>query len=212
VFLFHPKIAIIDYGVGNLLSVKKGLENVGAKPTITENVKRALSFDAVVLPGVGAFEPAMNFLSPHISAIREAVEGGLPILGICLGMQLFFTESSEGGKVEGLNFISGKVAQLPKTVKVPQMGWNTLEIVKNDPMLNDVENGEFVYFAHSYYSIPKDRSIILSTTEYGVKFASTVRKGNLIGTQFHPEKSGKVGLILLKNFVELVRGGGNVST
>ncbi len=196
----------MNYGVGNLRSVKKGLERFCAKVSITNEPKKLVKSDAVVLPGVGAFAPAVENMVPLSDALRQSVKDGKPVFGICLGLQLFFTTSSEGGSdTAGLDFISGNIIKLPDNVKTPQMGWNTIDIVKSHPMLEGVSNRSYVYFVHTYVPQPSERNVIVATTEYGVKFASVVAKKNLFATQFHPEKSSKVGLIILKNFVKIVK-------
>lgn len=199
-----PRIAVVDYGVGNLMSIQKALEKVGAQPFITSKVEKALEGDAVVFPGVGAYRPAIDFLTPSLPQLKKAVEGGLPLLGICLGMELFFGESLEGGWSKGLGFLRGKVVPLPGGVKVPHMGWNTVKTVKKHGFLEGINDGDYFYFVHSYYAGGTEEAAVLATTQYGVVFPSVVVSGSLYGTQFHPEKSGAQGLRLLKNFVRLV--------
>jgi glutamine amidotransferase len=201
-----PQVAVVNYGVGNLRSVKKGLEKSGAKVLITNNPRKLIESDAIVLPGVGAFAPAVKNLVPLSDALKQTVKDGKPLFGICLGLQLFFTESSEGGSsTSGLDFISGNVVKLPDNVKTPQMGWNTIDIVKSHPMLEGVPDRSYVYFVHTYVPKPSERNVIVATTEYGVKFPSIVAKQNLFATQFHPEKSSKTGLIILENFVKIAK-------
>ena len=200
-----PQVAVVNYGVGNLRSIRKGLEKSGADVKITHNPDDLLSSDAIVLPGVGAFAPAVKNMAPIADVVAEAIKDGKPILGVCLGLQLLFTRSSEGGSVKGLDFISGDIVKLPDTVKTPQMGWNTLKIVQAHSLLEGVKDGSYVYFVHSYYPQPTDSSVIVATTEYGVRFASMLAKKNLFATQFHPEKSSKTGLTMLKNFVKIVK-------
>jgi len=160
--------------------------------------------DAVVLPGVGNFSEGSRHLGRLKEAILELVREGIPVLGICLGMQLFFQESEEG-KGRGLALFQGKNVRLPDSVKVPHMGWNTLRIIKQNDILEGIEDGSYVYFVHSLYPVPIDRDIISAETTYGVAFASAVAKQNIYGTQFHPEKSGELGLRILRNFVKIVR-------
>jgi glutamine amidotransferase len=198
-------VSVVNYGVGNMRSIRRGLEKSGATVEITHSPKDLRSSDAIVLPGVGAFAPAVKNMAPIADVVAEAMKDGKPILGVCLGLQLLFTRSSEGGSIRGLNFISGEVVKLPETVKTPQMGWNTLNIVQSHPLLEGVKDGSYVYFVHSYYPQPTDPDVIVATTEYGVKFPSLVAKKNLFATQFHPEKSSKTGLIMLKNFVRIVK-------
>jgi glutamine amidotransferase len=198
-------VAVVNYGVGNLRSIKRGLEKSGANVEITHSSKKLCSSDAIVLPGVGAFAPAVKNMAPIADVVAEAMKGGKPIFGVCLGLQLLFTRSREGGSTQGLNFISGEVVKLPENVKIPQMGWNTLNIVQSHPLLEEVKDNSYVYFVHSYYPQPSDPKAIIATTEYGVRFPSIVAKNNLFATQFHPEKSSKTGLTILKNFVRIVK-------
>ena len=198
-------MAVVNYGVGNLRNITRGLEKSGAAVEITHNPTNLRRSDAIVLPGVGAFAPAVKNMAPIADVVAEAMKSGKPILGVCLGLQLLFTRSSEGGSVNGLDFISGDIVKLPGTVKTPQMGWNTLNIVQSHPLLEGVKDGSYVYFVHSYYPQPSDQQVIVATTEYGVRFPSMVAKKNLFATQFHPEKSSKTGLTILKNFVRIVK-------
>ena len=191
--------------MGNLRSIRRGLEKSGAAVEITHSPPKLRSSDAIVLPGVGAFAPAVKNMAPIADVVAEAINDGKPILGVCLGLQLLFTRSSEGGSIRGLDFISGEVVKLPETVKTPQMGWNTLNIERAHPLLEGVKDGSYVYFVHSYYPQPTDPNVIVATTEYGVRFPSMVAKKNLFATQFHPEKSSKTGLNILKNFVKIVK-------
>jgi glutamine amidotransferase len=198
-------VAVVNYGVGNLRSIRRGLEKSGADVKITHSPTDLLSSDAIVLPGVGAFAPAVQNMTPIADVVAEAMKNGKSILGVCLGLQLLFTRSSEGGSVKGLDFISGDIVKLPDAVKTPQMGWNTINIEQSHPLLEGVKDGSYVYFVHSYYPKPIDSDVVVATTEYGVRFASMVAKKNLLATQFHPEKSSKTGLTLLKNFVRIVK-------
>jgi len=198
--LEKPKIAIVDYGVGNLMSIKMGIERAGGNSVITSSLNEALEADAIVLPGVGAFKPAMSFLQPYKDKLLNALKEGKPLLGICLGMQLLFEESLEKGLTPGLKFFKGKVVELPKGVKKPHMGWNSIKIVREAPLLEGVKTGEYFYFVHSYVAeTPEEYS--LATTDYGIEFPAVVGAGKVYGTQFHPEKSGLQGLKILKNFV-----------
>ena len=199
-----PRIAILDYGVGNLRSVRKGLENSGAEVVITNKRDSLLDSNAMVLPGVGAFCDAMNDLTPFMDDITSYVKVK-PLLGICLGLQLLFTESEEDGLHQGLDLLKGKVVKLPDTVKIPQMGWNSTEIKKESRLLKGLKSGEFFYYVHSYYAIP-DGDVTTATTTYGVEVPAVVEYGNVYATQFHPEKSGGAGLKILENFVELAMG------
>jgi glutamine amidotransferase len=198
-------VAVVNYGVGNLRSIRRGLEKSGAQVGITHNPTELHKSDAIVLPGVGAFAPAVKNLLPITGVVKEAMENGKPILGVCLGLQLLFTRSSEGGSIRGLDFISGEIVKLPESVKIPQMGWNTIDFAKAHPLLDGVKDNSYVYFVHSYYPRPSDSKVIVATTEYGVRFPSMVAKKNLFATQFHPEKSSKTGSTILKNFVGIVK-------
>jgi glutamine amidotransferase len=200
-----PKIVILDYGVGNLKSVSKALENFKAETKITikeEDVKKA---DAIVLPGVGAFKEAKRKIKSLENALKNFVDSGKPILGICLGLQLLFTKSFEGGVSLGLNLLKGNVVKLTETVKLPHIGWNTIKIVKENEILNGVKDNAFMYFVHSYVAKPEEPEIILSTTEYAITFPSIIAKNNIYATQFHPEKSSINGLKILENFARLIK-------
>jgi len=196
---------VVNYGVGNLRSVKRGIEKCGAKVLVTRNPKDLIASDAIVLPGVGAFAEAVKNLSPLFSFVAQSVEDGKTLFGICLGLQLLFTRSFEGGSTNGLNLISGGIVKLPNDVKIPQMGWNTIEIVRPHPLLEGVQNNSYVYFVHSYVAQPSRQEVTVATTEYGVKFPSMVARQNVFATQFHPEKSSKTGLVILRNFVKIVK-------
>ncbi|MCJ7721402.1 imidazole glycerol phosphate synthase subunit HisH [Candidatus Bathyarchaeota archaeon] len=191
--------------MGNLRSIRKGLEKSGAQVEITHNPTDLRSADAIVLPGVGAFAPAAKNMASITDVVAEAMENGKHILGVCLGLQLLFTRSNEGGSIRGLGFISGDVVKLPESVKTPQMGWNTIDFAQSHPLLEGIEDHSYVYFVHSYYPRPSDPEVIVATTEYGVRFPSMVAKKNIFATQFHPEKSSKTGLTMLKNFVRIIK-------
>jgi glutamine amidotransferase len=198
-------IAIVDYGMGNLRSVQKALEKVGADARITNKSLEIKRADKVVLPGVGAMAPAMDKLRQLglTETIREVITAGKPFLGICLGMQLLFEKSAEGGNVEGLHILKGTVERFTQG-KVPHMGWNQVKIQPAGAVLyQGVNDGRDVYFCHSYYVVPKDPKITASITEYGIPYASSVAAKNVWGVQFHPEKSQSVGLRILKNFAEV---------
>ncbi|HEX7482852.1 MAG TPA: imidazole glycerol phosphate synthase subunit HisH [Candidatus Bathyarchaeia archaeon] len=198
-----PQAVIFDYGVGNLLSLKTALEKAGLTASIGTTAQDLANADAIALPGVGSFTAASSKLDTVKEIVQSKIKDGTPILGICLGLQLFF-ETSEEGPGEGLALFKGKNMQLPNTVKVPHMGWNTLNIVKPNQLFDDITEGTFVYFVHSLYPVPKDKKIVCTTTEYGTTFTSAIASKNIYGTQFHPEKSGDVGLKILKNFVKIV--------
>ncbi|MBF0503733.1 MAG: imidazole glycerol phosphate synthase subunit HisH [Candidatus Omnitrophica bacterium] len=198
-------IAIIDYGMGNLRSVHKALEHVGAQARVTSSVEDILKADKVVLPGVGAMGPARQKLQELglIGPIRQVIKDGKPFLGICLGLQLLFEKSSEGGFSEGLRILEGSVERF-SALKVPHMGWNQIQIkAPNSKLFAGLGSDENVYFCHSYFVVPKDDAIAAATTHYGVNFVSAVKRDNIWGVQFHPEKSQKVGLKILQNFIEL---------
>ena len=197
------KAVIFDYGVGNLLSLKTALEKAGLEAAIATSSKELADADAVALPGVGAFTPAAKKLQSIKETLRNKINDGTPLLGICLGLQLFF-ETSEEGPGNGLALFKGKTVQLPSTVKVPHMGWNTLNIVRQNELFDGVAEGSYVYFVHSLYPVPTDKNIVVTQTEYGTTFTSAVANKNIYGTQFHPEKSGDLGLKILKNFAKTV--------
>jgi imidazole glycerol-phosphate synthase subunit HisH len=198
-----PKVVIFDYGVGNLLSLKTAIEKAGMNATIGITARDLAKADAVALPGVGSFTAAVSKLDAVKEALQTKIKDGTPLLGICLGLQLFF-EASEEGPGKGLALFKGKNMQLSKTVKVPHMGWNTLNIVKQNELFEGIAEGTYVYFVHSLYPVPKDNNIVCTTTEYGTTFTSAIASKNIYGTQFHPEKSGDIGLKILKNFVKTV--------
>jgi len=205
-------IAIIDYGMGNLRSVQKGFEKIGSEAIITADPHVILQADRVVLPGVGAFRDCMRNLENggFVEPILKVIAEGRPFLGICVGMQLLFTDSVEFGLYSGLDVIPGHVLRFPdqmmvagEKLKVPQMGWNQLSFKRRPPAFNGIDDGSNVYFVHSYYVKPDDSGVIATTTDYGIEFCSSVWKDNIIATQFHPEKSQAIGLQILKNFAEL---------
>ncbi len=197
---------MVDYERGNLRSVQKALEHVGAQAVVTRDPERIKAADKLVLPGVGAFADCMNNLQRFqlVEPILEFMVSGRPFLGICLGLQLLFSQSEEFGTHEGLNLISGRVIRFPRGLKVPHMGWNTVKIWQGDcPLLKGVPEGSYFYFVHSYYVIPYDFSVVATSTEYGVEYTSMIWKDSIFATQFHPEKSQKLGLKILENFQRL---------
>jgi len=198
-----PEAVIFDYGVGNLLSLKTALEKAGLITSIGTKGQDLAKADAIALPGVGSFTAASSKLDAVKEILQTKIHEGTPLLGICLGLQLFF-ESSQEGPGDGLALFKGKNMQLPNNVKVPHMGWNTLNILKPNELFEDIAQSTYVYFVHSLYPEPKDKKIVCTTTEYGTTFTSAVTNKNIYGTQFHPEKSGDVGLKILKNFVKTV--------
>ncbi|PKM83315.1 MAG: imidazole glycerol phosphate synthase subunit HisH [Firmicutes bacterium HGW-Firmicutes-14] len=198
-------IAIINYGMGNLRSVQKGFERVGFEARVTEDPEEVRMADKVVLPGVGAFGDAVKNLAEAgmLEVIDETVKSGKPFLGICLGLQLMFETSEEGGFHRGLGIFPGHVRLLPPGLKVPHMGWNQIEVQKEVPILKDIPDESSFYFVHSFYVDPAEPDIITTLTEYGIRFTSIASSGNVFGIQFHPEKSSSLGLRILKNFGEL---------
>jgi imidazole glycerol-phosphate synthase subunit HisH len=199
-----PEAVIFDYGAGNLLSLRVALEKAGLDVSIGSTAQELKNADAIALPGVGNFSAAAKKLDVVREEVHDAIALGVPILGICLGLQLFFTRSEEG-QGNGLGLFEGKSVWLQDTVKVPHMGWNTLRIIKENALLDSVKDESYVYFVHSLYPIPEDKGLVVTQTDYGITFASTIAKENVFGTQFHPEKSGDVGLKILKNFARLVK-------
>jgi imidazole glycerol-phosphate synthase subunit HisH len=195
-------IAIVDYGVGNLRSVQKALEQVGAQAVVTEDRQVILTAQGVILPGVGAFGDAIDTLRATglDRVVHEVVARQIPLFGICVGMQLLFDESEEMGLHRGLGILPGRVVRFGSDLKVPHIGWNQVHLQRDGGLLEDVQEGDFAYFVHSYYAVPRDAEIVLATTDYGVDFASVVGQGRLFGIQFHPEKSQDVGLRILRNF------------
>ena len=200
-------IAIIDYDMGNVRSVSKAFERVGSEAVVTRDPKAIADASHIVLPGVGAFKDCMRNLEEYglIAPIMKSIESGKPFLGICLGLQLLFEESDEFGVHKGLGAIKGRVVRFKDApaLKVPHMGWNEVKKEKNSALFEGIKEDEFFYFVHSYYAVPSDRSVDLTTTSYGVDFTSSVEAGNVMACQFHPEKSQKAGLRVLKNFSSL---------
>ena len=201
-------IAIVDYGMGNLRSVQKAFEVVGHKAIVTRDPTILDDASHVVLPGVGAFGDCMANLMHYrlVDTIRRVISSGKPFLGICLGLQVLFTESEEFGRHQGLNILRGKVKRIPRpresssAFKIPHMGWNTISIQQPVPLLDGINSGSYVYFVHSYYVEPEDSRVTGTVTEYGIPFVSSVWKDNIFASQFHPEKSQRVGLQLFRNF------------
>lgn len=201
-------ITIVDYGRGNLRSVEKAFEFLGYETSISSEPRVVMEAEALVLPGVGAFDDAINSLRAKglDEAILKVIEDGRPFLGICLGYQLLF-EQSEEGRERGLGVLPGRVRKLPgNDLKVPHMGWNSIEFARDSRLLSGVKSGSYCYFVHSYYVEPEDSSLVLTWTEYGIRFASGVQSGRLAAFQFHPEKSSRTGLSILGNFAEMALG------
>jgi len=205
-----PNIAIIDYGMGNLRSVQKGIERVGFAAEVTRDRQRIEAAAGVILPGVGAFGACMGNLRTYglIDTVRRVIENGTPFLGICLGMQLLFEESEEFGPVPGLGIFPGRVVRFrdQPDLKVPHMGWNQIRKQQDSPHLRGIDDGAFVYFVHSYYVVPADPSLAATSTDYSVQFTSAIARDNVFATQYHPEKSQAVGLKILENFGRIVEG------
>ena len=195
-------ITIIDYKSGNLKSISNGFKKIGAEFQITDDKEIIAESDYLVLPGVGAFGSAMENLEPFKDVIYEHVEADKPFLGICLGQQVLMSESEETPGVKGLDLFKGNVQKLPEGVKIPHMGWNKLKVTNDSPILKGID-GEYFYFVHSYHVIPDDDEIIAGTCDYGGSVVASLSQNNLFSTQFHPEKSSKAGLKILKNFTNL---------
>jgi len=218
-------VVIVDYGLGNLRSVTRGLERAGASVTITDDPDDFAAADGVVLPGVGAFREGMENAGPYRDALADAVDRGQPVFGICLGMQMLLTSSEEAdhageGEVVGLDFVPGRNVRFAEGQTVPHMGWNELTVERDHPLVTGVDtadaperdgpgggsvDGEYAYFVHSYYAVPDDDRAVVATTDHGRTFPAVVANddGTVFGTQFHPEKSGETGLTILRNFVDI---------
>ena len=203
-------IVIIDYGMGNLRSVQKAFEKYYSNVIVSSSVKDIIKADKIILPGVGGFKVAMDELKKRdlIEPIKSSIGKGKPFLGICLGLQLLFSESEEGGKIKGLDIIKGKVKRFKRKdgLKIPHMGWNRIMAKRKGhgaDILNGIAGGSYMYFVHSYYTAPEDKDVILCETDYGGNFTSGICRGNVYGFQFHPEKSQATGLKIIENFVKL---------
>ena len=200
-------IAIIDYDAGNIKSVEKSLNYLGEEAIITRDHDEIVNSDKVILPGVGAFADAMEKIRHYglEDTIHEVVEKNIPFLGICLGLQLMFESSDEGPGVKGLGLLPGKILRIPKSgdLKIPHMGWNSIEIKPQAKLFKDIPNQSYVYFVHSYYLKAQDEQIVAASTEYSTHIHASVESGNVFACQFHPEKSSDIGLQILKNFSEL---------
>ncbi|WP_457681323.1 imidazole glycerol phosphate synthase subunit HisH [Thermovibrio sp.] len=201
-------IVVVDYGMGNLRSVSKAVEHAGGEVKVSSDPKDLKEAKGIILPGVGAFKDAVKNLKELSlwEALIKEVEKGKPLLGICLGLQLLFEKSYEFGESEGFGFIEGEVVkfELPKGYKIPHMGWNQIYKKKESELLKGIKEGEFFYFVHSYFVKPSQKEAVLTETDYGTEFTSSVEKENVFGVQFHPEKSQRAGLKLLKNFIRIV--------
>ena len=201
--------AIIDYDAGNLRSVEKAIALLGGDPVITRDRETILKADHVILPGVGAFGDAMEKLNQYglTEVVREVAQAGIPLIGICLGMQLLFERSDESDGVPGIGVLEGDIIKIPDTpgLKIPHMGWHSLDIRPGTRLYEGIENGSYVYFVHSYYLKARDEAIVAASTEYGCHIHASVESRNVFGCQFHPEKSSTVGLSILKNFLSVPR-------
>jgi len=195
------KLAIFDYGAGNIFSLKVALEKQNAEVDVINNFDTANNYSGLILPGVGNFDPAIRSIRDYSSkSFSDYVKDTVPVLGICLGMEMFF-EKSEEGKEKGLAAIDGDVVLLPNKFKIPHMGWNNIKIRKSNPLLEGIDDQSWVYFVHSYRVKPKNYDIVIADSDYGIEVPAVINKGNLYGTQFHPEKSGKIGSVMIKNFL-----------
>ncbi len=200
-------IAIVDYGMGNLRSVEKGFKKVGVEAKVTSSAREIDDASAVVLPGVGAFRDCIRNLTDLslTGAIAKAIQKGKPYLGICLGLQVLFSESEEFGRCTGLDILRGKVVRFRIREKVPHMGWNTVNVVRRPPIFSGIPDNAYFYFVHSFYVVPDDEGVVAGTTDYGISFTSMVWKDNVFATQFHPEKSQEMGLKVLSGFGQFVK-------
>lgn len=203
-------IAIIDYGAGNIQSVSKALAHISCEAFITRDKDKILKADGAVLPGVGSFGDTMDTMNEYgiKDTVIEYTKSGKPFLGICLGLQLLFPKSEESPDAEGLGIFDGSITKIPsgEGLKIPHIGWNSLDIKKNDGLFKGIGKNPYVYFVHSYFLSATDKSIVSAQTEYGVTIDAAVEKGNVFATQFHPEKSGETGLKILRNFADIVNG------
>ena len=194
-------VAIFDYKAGNIFSLKNSLERAGAQVDVITTFDEPNHYSGLLLPGVGNFDPAIKSINEHSKTkFQDYVKDTTPVLGICLGMEMFF-EKSEEGHERGLDVIDGEVIELPPTLKVPHMGWNDLEIKKPGKILQEVKDGSWVYFVHSFRAKPASNDVITAESDYGIKVPAVIEKDNFFGTQFHPEKSGEVGSIMIENFL-----------
>ena len=198
-------LKIVDYGAGNLASIKNGLEKIGADVEIITGPGELIGASGIVLPGVGSFGDSMKSLVDFKGPLLKEIKSGTPYLGICLGLQLLFESSDESPNVEGFGIFKGKCVRFEKGYKVPHMGWNNLIKTKDSKILEDIKPDDRFYFVHSYYVVPEDERIISTKTDYGVKFASSIQSGNIYAMQFHPEKSADKGLNILKKFASICK-------
>jgi glutamine amidotransferase len=198
-------VAIFDYGAGNIFSLKTSLEKNGASVDVITSFDQVKNHSGLLLPGVGNFDPAIRSIRDY-SAIQfnDFVKDKVPVLGICLGMEMFFAKSEEG-KEQGLNVLNGEVVLLPENMKIPHMGWNNLQIKRESKILDGVDDGSWVYFVHSYRAKPTNEQIVVADTDYGIKVPAVIEDGIYFGTQFHPEKSGKIGSLMIRNFLKVCK-------
>ena len=198
-------VAIFDYGAGNIFSLKNSLEKTGATVDVITNFDKPNIYSGLLLPGVGNFDPAIKSIRKSSKTdFNDYVKDSTPVLGICLGMEMFFDKSEEGNE-KGLGVINGDVIILPSSMKVPHMGWNNLEIKKSGTILEGVNDSAWVYFVHSYRVKPTNNNVITAESDYGIKVPAVVEQGNFFGTQFHPEKSGKIGKVMIQNFLDVCK-------
>ena len=198
-------VAIFDYGAGNIFSLKTSLEKNGASVDVITSFDQVKNYSGLLLPGVGNFDPAIRSIRDY-SAIQfnDFVKDKVPVLGICLGMEMFFAKSEEG-KEQGLDVLNGEVVLLPENMKIPHMGWNDLQIKRESKILDGVDDGSWVYFVHSYRAKPTNEQIVVADADYGIKVPAVIEDGIYFGTQFHPEKSGKIGSLMIRNFLKVCK-------
>ena len=198
-----PRIVIVDYGAGNLRSVARAVAHAGYAPEVSSGIEDVLGADALIVPGVGAAADTMRNLRAHdlVEPIREYIASGRPFLGVCMGQQALLSVSEEGGEHECLGIIEGRVRKLPPGQKIPHMGWNTVHQITPHPVFEGIPDDSYFYFVHSYAPDPADESVVIGETEYGETFASVLARDNIVATQFHPEKSGEMGLRMYANFL-----------
>jgi glutamine amidotransferase len=203
-------LIVVDYGAGNLRSVSIALARLGCDPLVTSEPRAVRSADALILPGVGAAADTMSNLAQRhlVEPIREYMASGRPFLGVCMGLQVLFSVSEEGGEHRCLGILPGRVRRLPEGLKVPHMGWNSVRQRCQHPIFDGIPDGAFFYFVHSYYPHPEDPSVVIGETDYGVTFPAVVAKDNIVATQFHPEKSAEAGLRLYENFLRMSQASG----
>ncbi len=198
-----PRIVIVDYGAGNLRSVARAVAHVGHEPVVTSDPADVASADALILPGVGAAADTMRNLREHamVEPVREYIASGRPFFGVCMGQQALLSASEEGGEHECLGVIPGRAKRLPGGQKVPHMGWNQVRQSRPHPIFDGIPDESYFYFVHSYYPAPDDLTVVIGETDYGMRFASVLARDNIVATQFHPEKSGEMGLRMYRNFL-----------